>query len=1101
MYNTETTINGTAYNSLSMPSAGYTTIIGKPAVPMVTRFLEVPDNVNINVEVVYSQEQTLEGFNVIPAQEYPADYSNASQPPFVIDETTYKTDAFYPSEIASVEGARGADSIIVRGHRIVPLSLYPAQFNPVTKQLRVYSKIEVRLNYDVPGQVGPLSARLASSSFETLLEALVLNYQNRSITYPWQVKLLSSNYVAEAQVSDPGAEYLIITDDAFYEQAKALAAWKEQKGLTTRIVNTTQINPAGPTANDITTYIQNAYNKWSIAPTYLLLLGDSEFIPPHYRNPHPSPRHGGFDIPTDLYYATVDGTDYFPDIYVGRLSVDTVAQATITVNKILEYERHPPTNAAFYTHASACAYFQDDPHWECGNWYNTDDGYEDRRFVLTSEEIRDYMMTQGYTVDRIYTTDAGINPRNYSICQFDNGDPIPADLLIANGFAWSGNAADITNSITGGRLLVYHRNHGGSTNCWDYVDSGWVAIDGWGDPLYEITDVAGLTNGQLLPVVFSVECQCGWFDGEVDQLNDPRLTRNVESLCEELVRQANGGAIAAIGATRNSASGYNDDLIKGFVDALWPGFNLSFASGGLYNLGQVLTYGKVYMSTIYGYNGDYTNATFEVFHLFGDPELSMWTEQPRNLAVSHPQQIGSNGVQKFVVNVTDQVTGVPVDHVKVCLQKESEVYEVAYTDPAGGAYFSVYPLSGGEMKITATKHNYQPYEGSIAVTNGGAVLSLSPDVGPSGISMNLQGSKFDGNEQVDIYFGGQTVDATYPASAGSFTATFTVPTGQLGPVNVVAVGTSGRRAVAVFRRLPDQPLPDPYIYDQWDSSTWHLNSGGGDPRWNNPCIQLYDATSGAAVSSNDLTVGTTYTVKATIYNDATAAATDTVVTFTWAFWGGGQKNWYTMGSPTVTVPANGGQATAEIRWTPSITGHTCIQASIYHPWDENLNNNLGQENTDVHPVASPGEITFTVCNPTEKSALVYIEAKQVGTQKLWQTRIERDYPQVQAPGENKTVTLVVEAPSDVAQGENRTFTVSGYVDGKLIGGIEVEVVVERGSQTFCPIILILVILFIIIIVLLIRRRSLRAKIAGLLAIIIAIVLYLLHCILRIGIFP
>lgn len=162
---------------------------------------------------------------------------------------------------------------------------------------------------------------------------------------------------------------------------------------------------------------------------------------------------------------------------------------------------------------------------------------------------------------------------------------------------------------------------------------------------------------------------------------------------------------------------------------------------------------------------------------------------------------------------------------------------------------------------------------------------------------------------------------------------------------------------------------------------------------------------------------------------------------------------------------------------------------------------MGQENTEVHPVASPGEITFTVSNPTNQSALVYIEAKQVGTQKLWKTRIERDYPQVQAPGENKTATLIVDAPSDAAQGEKRIFTVSGYVDGKLIGGIEVEVVVDRGSQAFCPAILILIIVFIIIILLLIRRRSLKAKLAGLLVIIIAIILYVLQCVLKMGILP
>lgn len=1052
MHSLATYINETKYNVLNVPSAGHTTALGKPSVPMITRYLEVPHNVNVSFQILYRDMQVLDGYNVIPAQEFPADFINATEAPFVIDETTYTTNAFYPSDVASLEGVDGLDPIVIRGHRIVALSLCPVQFNPVTQQVRVYSKIEARLNYDKPGQFGAIDGRLLSSAFETLLEALVLNYR-----YPEVLPLKKAG----------SAEYLIITHDAFFQQVQELAAWKEQKGLLTKVVNTTQISATGPTADDIATYIQNAYDTWNPAPSYILLVGDSDFIPPHYRNPSSSIYHGGFDIPTDLYYATVDGTDYFPDIYIGRLSVDTTAQATTITDKIINYERNPPANAAFYNQVVACALFQDKNHTECGVRYPVPDGYEDRRYVLTSEEIRDFLLNQGYNVDRIYWADPGnpwvvppipaVNPTNYSICQYSNGDPLPPALLRANGFLWDGDDLDVTNAITAGRFLVYHRDHGESRNFWDHRPAArggqaFGGIDGWNHPLYTTGNIAGLANAPLLPVVFSVECQSGWFDGEVDQINDPALIRTFESFSEEFVRQPNGGAIAAIGSTRNSFSGYNDDMLKGFVDAIWPGFDPNFMSGGLFSLGQVLTYGKVYMATQYGYAGTHTRETFELFHLFGDPELAIWTEQPRELDVTYPTHIGSKGLQKFVINVTDHDTGAPVHHAKVCLKKESEVYAVAYTDPSGGAYFAVNPSTGGEMKITVTKHNYRHYEGLITVTSDGATLSVDAAIGPSGIFVSLQGDNFDDGETVDIYFGDTTPDTTVDARAGSFTEDFgPVPTGPVGPLNVRAVGqTSDRTAVTLFRRLPDQPLPDPYIYCQWDSSTWHLNPGGGDPRWNNPDIQLYDATTGAQVASNDLRVGTTYTVEATVHNDATVDATNTVVTFQWAFWGAGQKDWILMGSDQVTVP-DGGQGTAEVEWTPSITGHTCIIATIHHPWDENLNNNKGQENTHVHPVTSPGEITFTVGNPTGKDALVYVEARQVGTQDLWRTLIERDYPQVQKPGENRTVTFIVEAPSDADVGEKRIFTVSGYIDGELIGGIEVESIVKTATNISCSI--------------------------------------------------
>lgn len=1066
MYSLTTYINETLYNILHVPNAGHVSEVGKPAVPMVTRFLELPDDVQVSVEIIYEDMQVLEDYNVIPAQEPLLDLPDATDPPFIIDETLYATDAFYPLDIVSVEGANGLDPIVMRGHRIMALTLNPVQFNPITQQLRVYSKIEVRLNYDEPAQVGPIDIRLFSPAFEELLEVFVLNYQLRPVYYPWLLKAdnpfdVFTDTDGIIVAPERGADYLIITHDDFYNQVLDLAAWKNQKGLLSKIVKTSQIG-VDPTADDIADYIQDAYENWLTVPSYILLVGDSNHIPPHYITPHPSDRHGNFEIPTDLHYVTVEGNDYFQDIYIGRLSVNTIAQATTIVNKILEYERNPPDDADFYNQITACAQFQDEDTTDIfGQVITRRNGFEDRRFVLTSEEIQDYLnQTEGYVVNRIYwardpdpTLFDGQAPANYngagdSFNIFDNGDPLPADLLWP-GFRWNGDTRDITNNITDGRFLIYHRDHGSSRNYWSHTAGAWGAnIDGWTHPDYDTGDIAGLLNGPLLPVVLSVECQCGWFDGEVDQLNDPALTRNSESFCEEFVRRQGGGAIAAIGSTRNSYSGYNDDMVRGFIDAIWPSFDPSFESGGLFSLGQVLIYGKVYMATFRPPPDNLTEATFEMFHLFGDPELAIWTEQPGELDVSHPPSVGSEGLQTFVVNVIDHDTGAPVHYAKVCLQQYWPV-SVAYTNPDGAAYFAVDSMSGGEMNITVTMHNFVPYEGLIIVTEGGATLTVDPDSGPSESNTALHGSSFDVGEIVDIYFGDTPLVDDFTATAGNFDETVTVPTGPVGPINVLAVGrSSGKTAVALFRRLPDQ-ITDPYTYCQWDSSTWHL-TGPGDPRWDSPAIQLYEVNTGNQVASNDLIVGTTYTVKADIYNAGAVSATDTEVTFEWADWGIAQRVWNKFGIDTITVPV-GGMETAEADWTPSITGHTCIMVTIYHLWDENLDNNYGQENTDVLPVSSPGVINFTIGNPTQTTALVYLDAEQIGGLDLWVATIERDYPQVQKPGEVLTGTLVVEAPDGAEAGEMSIFTVSGYIDGELVGGVEIFVKVMIPTTISCSV--------------------------------------------------
>ncbi|MFX0185128.1 MAG: hypothetical protein ACFE95_18760, partial [Candidatus Hodarchaeota archaeon] len=308
-------------------------------------------------------------------------------------------------------------------------------------------------------------------------------------------------------------------------------------------------------------------------------------------------------------------------------------------------------------------------------------------------------------------------------------------------------------------------------------------------------------------------------------------------------------------------------------------------------------------------------------------------------------------------------------------------------------------------------------------------------------NVRISGSFFSGSEIVDIYFGTTTPTTSTTASSGSFTIDpFTVPTGSDGSFNVIAIGqTSGRAAVTIFRRLPYTDLPNPHMYCQWDPSTWYLNPSGEDPVWDNPCIELFDRT--RSVSSNDLVIGKTYTIKATIYNDEPMVARDTEVTFRWAFWGSGQKTWNLIGTDTISVSLTGSEI-AEVDWTPTITGHVCILATIYHPWDKDLyvdpNFNCGQENTHVARLSSPANVSFTVNNPTVKTALIYLEARQIrGGSDIWPARITRDFPQIQRPNENKTVILTVDAPGYVQERENRTFVVNAYIGSLLIGGIEI----------------------------------------------------------------
>ena len=71
-------------------------------------------------------------------------------------------------------------------------------------------------------------------------------------------------------------------------------------------------------------------------------------------------------------------------------------------------------------------------------------------------------------------------------------------------------------------------------------------------------DATGLTNGSLLPVVFSVNCASGIFDDETTADYAPNTY-----FAEHLVRM-DGGAVGVLGDTRNSPSWPNTALAMGF---------------------------------------------------------------------------------------------------------------------------------------------------------------------------------------------------------------------------------------------------------------------------------------------------------------------------------------------------------------------------------------------------------------------------------------------------------------------------------------------------------------------------------------------------------
>lgn len=177
-----------------------------------------------------------------------------------------------------------------------------------------------------------------------------------------QLAVLALITAALALAQEPGAEYLIITHDDFYSDALQLARWKRQKGLTTKVVKTSEIG-SDSLQERIRAYAADAYATWTIKPEYLVLMGSKYQIPfPHFN-------YQGNISSSDNYYADVSG-DFHVEMLPGRLWIWTPAQAQTVVAKIIGYEKNDHLTDSLWFQSGTTIVNEDDypPYSDSTYW-------------------------------------------------------------------------------------------------------------------------------------------------------------------------------------------------------------------------------------------------------------------------------------------------------------------------------------------------------------------------------------------------------------------------------------------------------------------------------------------------------------------------------------------------------------------------------------------------------------------------------------------------------------------------------------------------------------------------------------------------------------
>ncbi|MBO7491877.1 MAG: T9SS type A sorting domain-containing protein [Bacteroidales bacterium] len=308
------------YTSLTMDGYTSSTEVGSPALPLLTKLIEVPLCEDVNVNIVSADFEEYDAaelgieHTIMPCQQsYPKSYQG--ERPFNKNEIIYHTNAFY---IAQPEVVTSHLIGTMRDVNMANVVVSPVAYNPVTNRIRLYSRISVEITFENANI--PATLEMKDKYYSPLFHAA-----KEAVINPFQVR-------DEFTVSP--IKYLIIANSMFAdnENLAAFIAWKKRIGYIVEVAYTSNI---GTTTTAIKNYIAAEYTNATAenpAPTFVLFIGDVAQVPTF--TGQSSSAHK-----TDLYYATWTSGDHLPDCYYGRFSAQNVSQLNPQFEKTLMYEQ------------------------------------------------------------------------------------------------------------------------------------------------------------------------------------------------------------------------------------------------------------------------------------------------------------------------------------------------------------------------------------------------------------------------------------------------------------------------------------------------------------------------------------------------------------------------------------------------------------------------------------------------------------------------------------------------------------------------------------------------------------------------------------------
>ena len=284
-----------------MQGASPILIEGAPDLPKYACSYIIPDGLAPSIKILKSS-YTEYNFDIAPSKGNLTRNISPSMVSYSYGKQ-YEENAFFPSVIYDAQNPH-----IVRDFNGQALWIYPMQYNPVTKVLRVYDFLELAVQF----QSSIVYPSFMDSQFEMIYEDLFINYDASQ----------------KSSLDNEDGGMLIISDYQFIDQMADFMAWKSQKGISNEIIDIASI---GNNQEALKSYIEEYYHSHNL--TYVLFVGDHQHIPAYI-----DASLSGY---SDNYYGYIEGDDSYPEVFVGRFSAENQNQVTTQVNRVIQYEQNP----------------------------------------------------------------------------------------------------------------------------------------------------------------------------------------------------------------------------------------------------------------------------------------------------------------------------------------------------------------------------------------------------------------------------------------------------------------------------------------------------------------------------------------------------------------------------------------------------------------------------------------------------------------------------------------------------------------------------------------------------------------------------------------